>query len=52
MTSKKRKQVVEALRECVTAIKSHHSYDYCPTKECAACEARRKAEAAIKLLEV
>lgn len=48
--SKKKEFVLDALRECILAIKSVHSYDYCPTCECQACTARWKAENALKSL--
>jgi len=41
---------VRALKECITAIKSYHAYDYCPTSEYAACEARKLAEEALERL--
>jgi len=41
---------IRALRECICAIKSYHAYGYCPTSECAACEARKLAEEALERL--
>jgi hypothetical protein len=49
--SKLNDKLIRVLQDCIHSIKTYHSYDYCYTSECAACQTRKDAEEVIRELK-